>query len=96
MEGHASAAATRMKQEGIEGTGRSRPARCGRRRAGSEADYLRLPVAADGVRAASRVTPPTAIPYTDRAGLRPGAGAIVAAVEAASGVTPVSIGKAAP
>jgi len=60
-------------------------------------DYLRLTVATDCVRAGARFIATNRDPvYPTERALRPGAGSIVAAVEAASGVTPVSIGKPAP
>ena len=60
-------------------------------------DYLRLTVASDCIRAGARfiATNRDAVYPTERA-VRPGAGSIVAAVEAASGVTPISIGKPEP
>jgi phosphoglycolate/pyridoxal phosphate phosphatase family enzyme len=60
-------------------------------------DYLRLAVANDCVRAGARfiATNRDSVYPTERA-VRPGAGAIVAAIEAASGVTPISIGKPEP
>jgi HAD superfamily hydrolase (TIGR01450 family) len=60
-------------------------------------DYLRLAVAADCVRAGSRFFATNRDPvYPTERAIRPGAGAIVAAVEATTGVTPVSIGKPEP
>jgi HAD superfamily hydrolase (TIGR01450 family) len=60
-------------------------------------DYLRLTVAADCVRAGARFIATNRDPvYPTERAIRPGAGAIVAAVEAASGVSPVSIGKPEP
>ncbi len=57
-------------------------------------DYLRLTVATDCIRAGARFIATNRDPvYPTERALRPGAGSIVAAVEAASGVTPVSIGK---
>jgi 4-nitrophenyl phosphatase len=57
-------------------------------------DYLRLAVATDCIRAGARFIATNRDPiYPTERALRPGAGSIVAAVEAASGVTPVSIGK---
>ena len=57
-------------------------------------DYLRLTVATDCVRAGARFIATNRDPvYPTERALRPGAGSIVAAVEAASGVVPVSIGK---
>jgi phosphoglycolate/pyridoxal phosphate phosphatase family enzyme len=60
-------------------------------------DYLRLAVATDCVRAGATFVATNRDPvYPTERALRPGAGSIVAAVEAASGVTPVSIGKPEP
>ncbi|HET9347334.1 MAG TPA: HAD-IIA family hydrolase [Candidatus Limnocylindrales bacterium] len=59
--------------------------------------YLRLAVAADCIRAGARFIATNRDPvYPTERGLRPGAGSIVAAVETATGITPVSIGKPAP
>ncbi|TMF33501.1 MAG: HAD family hydrolase, partial [Chloroflexi bacterium] len=60
-------------------------------------DYLRLTVATDCVRAGARFVATNRDPvYPTERAVRPGAGAIVAAVEAASGVTATSIGKPEP
>src|SRR5580765_1120473 len=60
-------------------------------------DYLRLAVATDCVRAGARFIATNRDPvYPTERAVRPGAGSIVAAIEAASGVTPVSIGKPEP
>jgi 4-nitrophenyl phosphatase len=60
-------------------------------------DYLRLTVAADCVRAGARFIATNRDPvYPTERAIRPGAGAIVAAVETATGVTPMSIGKPQP
>lgn len=59
--------------------------------------YRALALAADAIRAGARFVATNRDPvYPTEHGLRPGAGAIVAAVEAATGVTPVSIGKPDP
>jgi 4-nitrophenyl phosphatase len=59
--------------------------------------YVRLAVAADCVRAGAHFIATNRDPvYPTERGLRPGAGSLVAAVEAATGVVPVSIGKPAP
>ena len=59
--------------------------------------YMRLAVAADCIRAGARFIATNRDPiYPTERGLRPGAGSIVAAVEATTGVTPVSIGKPEP
>jgi 4-nitrophenyl phosphatase len=60
-------------------------------------DYLRLTVATDCIRAGARFIATNRDPvYPTERAVRPGAGSIVAAVEEASGVTPISIGKPAP
>lgn len=59
--------------------------------------YRTLACAADAIRAGARFVATNRDPvYPSERGLRPGAGAIVAALEASTGVTPVSIGKPAP
>lgn len=60
-------------------------------------DYLRLTVAVDCVRAGARFVATNRDPvYPTERAVRPGAGSLVAAVEAASGVRPISIGKPEP
>jgi HAD superfamily hydrolase (TIGR01450 family) len=93
----AAAAATRVSQEGIDSF-----------IAGGEPDavvvgldpqltYLRLAVAADCIRAGARFIATNRDPiYPTERGLRPGAGAVVAAIEATTGIVPVAIGKPAP
>jgi 4-nitrophenyl phosphatase len=56
-------------------------------------DYLRLTVVRAGARFIATNRDPV---YPTETAVRPGAGSIVAAIEAASGVTPVSIGKPEP
>jgi 4-nitrophenyl phosphatase len=59
--------------------------------------YLRVAAAADAIRGGARFVATNRDPvYPTERGLRPGAGSIVAAVEVASGVTPISIGKPGP
>ena len=59
--------------------------------------YGRLAVASDCVRAGARLVATNRDPiYPSSGGLRPGAGSIVAAVEAASGSAPLVIGKPEP
>jgi HAD superfamily hydrolase (TIGR01450 family) len=91
------AAATRMTQEPIDGFA-----------AAGEPDavvvgldpnltYLRLTAAADCIRAGARFIATNRDPiYPTERGLRPGAGSVVAALEATTGITPLSIGKPAP
>jgi HAD superfamily hydrolase (TIGR01450 family) len=93
----AGAAATRMSQESIDGFV-----------AGGKPDvvvvgldpnltYARLVVASDSIRAGAQFIATNRDPvYPTERGLRPGAGSIVIALEAATGVSPVSIGKPAP
>ncbi len=90
-------AATRVSQEGIDGfsaAGRPDAVVVG---LDPNLTYVRLAVAADCVRAGAHFIATNRDPvYPTERGLRPGAGSLVAAVEAASGVVPVSIGKPAP
>jgi 4-nitrophenyl phosphatase len=59
--------------------------------------YLRLAAAADCIRSGARFIATNRDPvYPTERGLRPGAGSIVAALEATTGVVPLSIGKPAP
>jgi 4-nitrophenyl phosphatase len=59
--------------------------------------WERLAVASASIRAGARFVATNRDPiYPTERGLMPGSGAVVAAVEAASGVRPVSIGKPAP
>jgi 4-nitrophenyl phosphatase len=59
--------------------------------------YARLVVANDSIRAGAHFIATNRDPvYPTERGLRPGAGSIVLLLEAATGVTPVSIGKPAP
>jgi 4-nitrophenyl phosphatase len=60
-------------------------------------DYLRLTVANDCIRAGARFVATNRDPvYPTERAVRPGAGSIVAALEASSGVTAISIGKPEP
>jgi HAD superfamily hydrolase (TIGR01450 family) len=90
-------AATRMTQEGIDGfeaAGRPDAVVVG---LDPQLTYLRLAAAADAIRAGARFIATNRDPiYPTERGLRPGAGSIVAAVEATTGVVPVSIGKPEP
>ena len=62
-----------------------------------ELTYGRLMVASDAVRQGARFVATNRDPvYPLERGLMPGAGAIVAAVEVAAGISPISIGKPAP
>ena len=62
-----------------------------------EVTYLRLVVASDCIRAGAHFIATNRDPvYPTERGLHPGAGSLVAALETASGVVPISIGKPAP
>ena len=93
----AGTAATRVSQEGIDGY-----AAAGRPDAvvvglDPNLTYIRLVVASDCIRSGAHFIATNRDPvYPTERGLKPGAGSIVAAVEAATGVVPVSIGKPAP
>jgi 4-nitrophenyl phosphatase len=90
-------AATRVSQEGIDGF-----AAAGRPDAvvvglDPNLTYIRLTVAADCIRAGAHFIATNRDPiYPTERGLRPGAGSLVAALEATTGIVPVSIGKPAP
>jgi 4-nitrophenyl phosphatase len=90
-------AATRVGQEGIDGfTAAGNPDAVV---VGLDPNltYVRLAVAADCIRAGAHFIATNRDPvYPTERGLRPGAGSIVAAVEATTGVVPVSVGKPAP
>ena len=93
----AGAAATRMHQEGIDGWAAAGAPDAVVTGLDPNLTYLRLAAAADCVRAGARFIATNRDPvYPTERGLRPGAGAIAAALEATTGVTPLSIGKPAP
>ncbi len=90
-------AATRMQQEGIDGFVAAGAPDAVLAGLDPNVTYLRLAAAADCIRSGARFIATNRDPiYPTERGLRPGAGSLVAALEAASGVTPVSIGKPAP
>jgi len=93
----AGAAADRVVREGIdryEASGRPGAVVVG---LDPELSWERLAVAASSIRAGARFIATNRDPiYPTERGLMPGSGSVVAAVEAASGVTPISIGKPAP
>ncbi len=90
-------AATRMQQEGIDGFAAAGSPDAVLAGLDPNLTYLRLAAAADCIRAGARFIATNRDPiYPSERGLRPGAGSLVAALEAATGVTPVSIGKPAP
>ena len=90
-------AATRMHQEGIDGWAAAGAPDAVVTGLDPNLTYLRLAAAADCVRAGARFIATNRDPvYPTERGLRPGAGSIAAALEATTGVTPLSIGKPAP
>ena len=90
-------AATRMQQEGIDGHAAAGAPDAVLVGLDPNLTYLRLAAAADCIRAGARFIATNRDPvYPTERGLRPGAGSIVAAVEATTGVVPLSIGKPAP
>jgi 4-nitrophenyl phosphatase len=90
-------AATRMHQEGIDGWTAAGAPDAVVTGLDPTLTYLRLAAAADCVRAGARSIATNRDPvYPTERGLRPGAGSIAAALEATTGVTPLSIGKPEP
>lgn len=90
-------AATRMTQEGIDGWAAAGAPDVVVVGLDPQVTYLRLAAAADCIRAGARFIATNRDPiYPTERGLRPGAGSIVAAVEAASRTTPYVIGKPGP
>ena len=90
-------AATRMHQEGIDGWTAAGAPDAVVTGLDPALTYLRLAAAADCIRAGSRFIATNRDPvYPTERGLRPGAGALSAALEATTGVTPLSIGKPEP
>lgn len=90
-------AATRMHQEGIDGWAAAGAPDAVVTGLDPNLTYLRLAAAADCVRAGARFVATNRDPvYPTERGLRPGAGSVAAALEASTGVTPLSIGKPAP
>ena len=87
-------AAERMAKEGLDGwAGAGHPDAV---IAGLDPQltYLRIAVAVDCIRAGAKFIATNRDPtYPTERGLRPGAGSVIAAIEAASGVSPLVIGK---
>jgi 4-nitrophenyl phosphatase len=91
------AAATRMTQEPIDGFAAAGQPDAVVVGLDPNLTYLRLTVAADCIRAGARFIATNRDPiYPTERGLRPGAGSVVAALEATTGIVPLSIGKPAP
>ena len=90
-------AATRMHQEGIDGWTAAGAPDAVISGLDPNLTYLRLAAAADCIRAGARFIATNRDPvYPTERGLRPGAGTVAAALEATTGVTPLSIGKPSP
>ncbi len=90
-------AATRVSQEGIDGFAAAGAPDAVVVGLDPTVTYLRLAVAADAIRAGARFIATNRDPvFPTERGLRPGAGSLVAALEATTGVTAVSIGKPGP
>jgi HAD superfamily hydrolase (TIGR01450 family) len=90
-------AAERMAREGIDGVAAAGAPDAVVAGVDPQLTYLRVAAAADCVRAGARFIATNRDPvYPTERWLRPGAGAVVAAIEVASGVTPVTIGKPEP
>ena len=93
----AASAATRMSQEPIDGMTAAGSPDAVIVGLDPNLTYLRLTAAADCIRAGARFIATNRDPvYPTERGLRPGAGSVVAALEATTGVVPLSIGKPAP
>ena len=91
------AAATRMTQETIDGWTAAGAPDAVIVGLDPNLTYLRLTAAADCIRAGARFIATNRDPiYPTERGLRPGAGSIVASLEATTGHRPLSIGKPAP
>lgn len=90
-------AATRMHQEGIDGWAAAGAPDAVVTGLDPNLTYLRLAAAADCIRAGATFIATNRDPvYPTERGPMPGAGVVAAAVEAATGVTPTSIGKPSP
>ncbi len=94
---NATIAADRMAREGIDGATAAGHPDVVVVGLDPQLTYLRIAAAADCIRAGARFIATNRDPvYPTERGLRPGAGSVVAAVEAAAGVTPTVIGKPEP
>ena len=91
------AVATRMSHEGIDGMTAAGSPDAVVVGLDPQLTYLRIAAAADCIRAGARFIATNRDPtYPTERGLRPGAGSIVAAVEATTRVTPLAVGKPEP
>ncbi|MEA2675202.1 MAG: hypothetical protein QOI92_2394 [Chloroflexota bacterium] len=90
-------AADRMGREGIDGVAAAGAPQAVVAGVDPQLTYLRIAAAADCIRAGATFIATNRDPvYPTERWLRPGAGSIVSAIEVASGVTPVVIGKPEP
>ena len=90
-------AAERMAKEGIDGIGAAGRPEAVVAGVDPQLTYLRLAAAADCVRGGALFIATNRDPtYPTERWIRPGAGAIVSAIEVASGVAPITIGKPGP
>jgi len=90
-------AAERMSREGIDGVGAAGRPDAVVAGVDPQLTYLRIAAAADCIRAGARFIATNRDPvYPVERGLWPGAGSIVAAIEVASGISPITIGKPEP
>ena len=90
-------AAERMAKEGLDGIGAAGAPDAVVAGVDPQLTYLRLAAAADCIRGGARFIATNRDPtYPTERWLRPGAGSIVSAIEVASGVTPLVIGKPEP
>lgn len=90
-------AAERMAREGLDGWTASGNPEAVVVGLDPQLTYLRVAAAADCIRAGARFIATNRDPvYPTERGLRPGAGSVVAAIEVASGVSPLVIGKPEP
>jgi 4-nitrophenyl phosphatase len=93
----AGTAATRVSHEGLDGYAAAGQPQAVVVGLDPNLTYTRLVVASDCIRAGAHFIATNRDPiYPTERGLWPGAGSLVAAVEAASGTVPISIGKPAP
>ncbi|HLX35719.1 MAG TPA: HAD-IIA family hydrolase [Candidatus Limnocylindrales bacterium] len=90
-------AAERMAKEGLDGVGAAGRPDAVVAGVDPQLTYLRIAAAADCVRAGATFIATNRDPvYPTERWIRPGAGSVIAAIEVASGVTPVTIGKPEP
>ena len=93
----ASHVAERMAKEGLDGWAAAGHPDAVAAGLDPQLTYLRIAAAADCIRAGARFIATNRDPvYPTERGLRPGAGSVIAAIEVASGVTPLVIGKPEP